>query len=209
MKTQYNTGAAQIFKNPFLERLTKTSPLSNIIVYGAVIIFLLYVAFTRVGVSAILVLGLFAGGVLFWTFAEYILHRYVFHWVSDSKWSKRIHYVMHGAHHHFPKDKDRLLMPPVPGLLMASVLFLIFYSIFWLLGFSNLVYGFFAGFFVGYLMYSFVHRSIHIRRPPKRFKKLWLHHNLHHFKYPNKAFGVSSRFWDRVFRTLPPEKRKN
>ncbi len=209
MEKQFNTGNAQIFKNPFLERLTKTSPLSNIVVYGIVIIILLYVAFTRAHVSAILVLGLFAGGVLFWTFAEYILHRYVFHWVSDSKWSKRLHFVMHGAHHDFPKDKDRLLMPPVPGLIMAGMLFLLFYAIFWLIGLPDHVYGFFAGFFVGYLMYSFVHRSIHVRRPPKRFKHLWLHHNLHHFKYPDKAFGVSSRFWDRVFRTLPPEKRQN
>ncbi|MGJ5641237.1 sterol desaturase family protein [Formosa sp. S-31] len=202
--TKYSHGQAQIFKNPFLESLTKTNPVSNIIVYGLTIAGLLYWAIAVRGLNPLVCLGLFVFGVLFWTFAEYILHRYVFHWVTDAEWSKRFHFIMHGSHHEYPRDKDRLLMPPVPGLLMASVLFGVFYLIFWILGISNLVYGFFPGFFSGYLMYSFVHRATHIMRPPKRFKKLWLHHSLHHYKYPDKAFGVSNRFWDRVFGTMPP-----
>ncbi|MDZ7659917.1 sterol desaturase family protein [Fodinibius sp.] len=32
------------------------------------------------------------------------------------------------------------------------------------------------------------------------------HHTLHHYKYPDKAFGVSTTLWDRVFGTMPPEK---
>lgn len=202
---KYSHGQAQIFNNPFLERLTKTNPVSNSIVYGTTIVGLLYLAIGVRGLSPLVCLALFISGVLFWTFAEYILHRYVFHWVTEAEWSKRFHFIMHGSHHQYPRDKDRLLMPPVPGLLMASALFGVFYIIFWILGISNLVFGFFPGFFSGYLMYSFVHRATHIKRPPKRFKKLWLHHSLHHYKYPDKAFGVSNRFWDRVFGTMPPE----
>ncbi|MBP1841387.1 sterol desaturase family protein [Formosa algae] len=206
VSTKYAHGNAQIFKNPFLERLTKTNPISNIIVYGVTIAFMVYYAIAVQNLSVINFIGLFMFGIVFWTFAEYILHRYVFHWVTEAAWSKRFHFIMHGSHHEFPRDKDRLLMPPVPGLIMASILFGLFYMVFWVLGMTPLVYGFFPGFFSGYLMYSFVHRATHVMRPPKRFKKLWLHHSLHHYKYPDKAFGVSNRFWDRVFGTMPPER---
>ncbi len=206
--TEFNHGKAQIFKNPFLESLTKTNPVQNIIVYGITII--AFIAFTiiSIGLSPLLVAGLFVFGVFFWTFAEYMLHRYVFHWVTEAKWSQRFHFIMHGSHHLYPRDEERLLMPPVPGLIMASILFGFFYLIFWILGISELTFGFFPGFFTGYLMYSFVHRATHIMRPPKRFKNLWQHHSLHHYRYPDKAFGVSNTLWDRVFGTMPPKKDK-
>ena len=206
--TDFQTGQAEIFKNPILERLTKTDPISNIIVYGLVNTFLVYVAIGVMGLSIWGFLALFVFGLFFWTFAEYMLHRFVFHWVTEAKWSQRFHFIMHGAHHHYPTDKERLLMPPVPGIILASLLFGMFYVIFLIIGYSQLVYGFFPGFFIGYLMYSFVHRATHVLRPPKRFRDLWHHHSLHHYKYPNKAFGVSNTFWDRVFGTMPPKKKK-
>lgn len=207
--TDFQHGNARIFKNPFLESLTKTNPLQNIIVYGFTIITLIYLAIFKIGLTALEVFGLFVLGLFVWTFAEYMLHRFVFHWVTEAKWSQRFHFIMHGSHHHFPRDEARLLMPPVPGLIMASALFSLFYLIFWLIGISNLCFGFFPGFFTGYLMYSFVHRATHIMRPPKRFKHIWHHHSLHHYRYPDKAFGVSNTFWDRVFGTMPPSKSKN
>ncbi|HLV70760.1 MAG TPA: sterol desaturase family protein [Xanthomarina sp.] len=206
--TDFQTGQAEIFKNPILERLTKTDPISNIIVYGLVNTFLVYVAIGVMGLSIWGFLALFVFGLFFWTFAEYMLHRFVFHWVTEAKWSQRFHFIMHGAHHHYPTDKERLLMPPVPGIILASLLFGMFYVVFLIIGYSQLVYGFFPGFFIGYLLYSFVHRATHVLRPPKRFRDLWHHHSLHHYKYPNKAFGVSNTFWDRVFGTMPPKKKK-
>jgi sterol desaturase/sphingolipid hydroxylase (fatty acid hydroxylase superfamily) len=65
-------------------------------------------------------------------------------------------------------------------------------------------WAFFPGFFLGYLLYSFLHRATHVAKPPKRFKNIWRHHSLHHYKYPDKAFGVSTSLWDRVFGTMPP-----
>ncbi len=202
--TEFQHGQAQIFKNPFLERLTKTNPLQNILVYGTAIAGMVFLALYKVGLSGWQVLGWFLFGLFFWTFAEYMLHRYLFHWVTEAKWSQRFHFIMHGSHHQYPRDKERLLMPPVPGLIMAAILFGIFYLIFWFVGFPRLTFGFFPGFFTGYLLYSFVHRATHVMRPPRRFKKLWMHHSLHHYRYPDKAFGVSNTFWDRVFGTMPP-----
>jgi len=203
--TDFQHGKATIFKNPFLEKLTKTTPRSNIIVYGIAIAIMIYIAIYLIGLTVIQVVGLFVFGVLFWTLAEYLLHRFLFHWITEAKWSQRFHFIMHGSHHNFPRDEERLLMPPVPGLIIGAMLFAVFYCIFWLLGISQLTFGFFPGFFSGYLMYSFVHRATHINRPPKRFKHIWHHHSLHHYKYPDKAFGVSSPFWDKVFGTMPPK----
>lgn len=202
---EFKHGEARIFKNAFLERLTKTNPLQNIVVYGLTIVLTLMYALLGARLGVLELVALFLFGLLFWTFAEYMLHRYVFHWVTEAKWSQRFHFIMHGSHHEFPRDKERLLMPPVPGLILGSLLFFVYYLVFWSLGAPKMTFGFFPGFFSGYLMYSFVHRATHVMRPPKRFKYLWHHHSLHHYQYPDKAFGVSNTFWDRVFGTMPPQ----
>ena len=202
--TENHKGSATIFKNPFLESLTKTNPTQNIIVYGSAIAFLIYYAIAVKNIPTTLFLGIFVVALFFWTFAEYMLHRYVFHWISEDKFVKRFHFIMHGSHHLFPRDTERLLMPPVPGFIMAFLLFSMFYGIFSLLGLSVYTWAFFPGFFLGYLLYSFLHRATHVVKPPKRFKFLWKHHSLHHYKHPNKAYGVSTTFWDHVFGTMPP-----
>ena len=138
--TDFQHGQAQIFKNPFLESLTKTNPLQNVIVYGSVIIGLIALAIVKIGLDPWVVVGLFTVGLFFWTFAEYMLHRYVFHWVTEAKWSQRFHFIMHGSHHQYPRDKERLLMPPVPGILMGSNLFGLFYVDFWVFGAPKLTF---------------------------------------------------------------------
>ena len=203
--TDYNKGKAVIFKNPFLERLTKTDPVSNIIVYGSTILILLYLALYNMNIPLYTFLILFVGALFFWTFAEYILHRYLFHWINENKSVQRFHFIMHGNHHLYPKDIDRILMPPIPGLIMGAILFGIFYIFFSIIGHSVYTWAFFPGFYLGYLLYSFIHRATHVNKPPKRFKYLWKHHSLHHYKYPEKAFGVSNTFWDHVFGTMPPK----
>jgi sterol desaturase/sphingolipid hydroxylase (fatty acid hydroxylase superfamily) len=204
--TEHNKGNATIFKNSFLESLTKTTLISNIIVYGTVVILLIYNALYIEKIEFTTFISLFTFALFFWTFAEYILHRFVFHWINENKFVQRFHFIMHGSHHLYPKDTERLLMPPVPGLLMATMLFAFFYVIFTLIGYPNYTWGFFPGFFLGYLLYSFLHRATHVIKPPKQFKFLWKHHSLHHYKYPNKAFGVSNTLWDHVFGTMPPKK---
>ncbi|RXP57031.1 fatty acid hydroxylase [Lutibacter sp. HS1-25] len=203
--TEHNKGNATIFKNPFLESLTKTTLISNVIIYGTVVTLLIYNALYIKKIEYPTFLALFIFALFFWTFAEYILHRFVFHWINDSKAVQRFHFIMHGSHHLYPKDTERLLMPPVPGILMASILFCVFYVFFYVMGYPNYTWGFFPGFFLGYLLYSFLHRATHVVKPPKKLKFLWKHHSLHHYKYPNKAFGVSNTLWDRVFGTMPPK----
>jgi len=135
--------------------------------------------------------------MFFWTFFEYIMHRWAFHMVAESERAKKIVYVMHGNHHHFPRDKERLFMPPVPSLIIASILFSIMYLLM-----GQMVFMFFPGFLIGYLLYGSMHYAIHAWAPPFKFlKPLWRNHHLHHYKSDDKGFGVSSSFWDRVFGT--------
>ena len=175
-------------------------------VYGATGLILVYVAVYVINLPFLIFIGLFSFALFFWTFAEYILHRFLFHWMNENKYARRFHFIMHGNHHLYPKDTERILMPPVPGILLGALLFGIFYIIFSIIGLPQYTWAFFPGFFLGYLLYSFFHYATHVVRPPKRFKDLWNHHLLHHYKYPDHAFGVSTRIWDRVFGPIPPKK---
>ncbi len=105
---------------------------------------------------------------------------------------------MHGIHHDHPNDYTRLFMPPVPATIFMVFFFGIFYAV---LGVR--VFAFLPGFLTGYLAYAYTHFKTHQIRAPKLLKFLWTHHLKHHYQDEDRAFGVSSPFWDMVFGTLP------
>ena len=194
----HNKGQARIFQSQYLEMLTKCHPLVIWALYTPVIAYLLYHSYIKLDYTIGYMVMLFLAGMFFWTFFEYIMHRFVFHFIAHSPRAHRIVYVMHGNHHEYPRDKERLFMPPVPSLILASVIFFLQYL---LLG--NNVYMFFPGFILGYLMYGSMHYAIHAWNPPfKWMKPLWRNHHLHHYKIQEKGFGVSTTIWDRVFGTM-------
>jgi sterol desaturase/sphingolipid hydroxylase (fatty acid hydroxylase superfamily) len=194
----HNKGQAQLFRNPVLEMLTKTHPLVIWGMYMPVVIGFPIYAGMNFGFDAAKIGLLFIGGGLFWTFFEYLMHRWVFHMMAESDRATRIVYVMHGNHHHFPRDRERLFMPPVPSLILASAIFGLMY-----LAIGNNVFVFFPGFMLGYLMYGTMHYAIHAWNPPfKWMKPLWRNHHLHHYKDEGKGFGVSTTIWDHVFGTM-------
>lgn len=204
-----NKGQGRIFENPILDFFTRSSPTITIVNYGLIIASML-VLNARWGMVEGLwnVVALYAAGLIFWTLAEYLLHRYVFHYISENKIWMKIHYAMHGYHHEYPKDPERLFMPPLPGWVLSYVFALVFFVLFFLVGQSSISLAFTAGFVNGYLMYTLMHYSIHRVKPPKFMKGVWKHHTLHHYKHHDLAFGVSSPIWDYVFRTLPPENKQ-
>jgi sterol desaturase/sphingolipid hydroxylase (fatty acid hydroxylase superfamily) len=194
----HNKGQAQLFRNEYLEMLTKTHPLVIWGIYLPLIGYFLYYSSARLDYSIVRIILVLLSGVLFWTFFEYIMHRFIFHWVAENERARKIVYVMHGNHHEFPRDKERLFMPPVPSIIIASIIFFL----------VNLVIGgnvfmFFPGFVLGYLLYGSMHFAIHAWNPPyKWMKPLWRNHHLHHYKDDHKGFGVSTTIWDRVFGTM-------
>jgi len=181
----------------YLEMLTNGNPILIWDLFFPILAYLGFRAHTVYGISGLLTLGLFIGGMLYWTFFEYIAHRYLFHLVSENTRMKKVTYVMHGNHHEYPKDKDRLFMPPVPSLILSSTLFGLHYLI---LGDYN--WAFFPGFMFGYLLYASMHYAIHAIEPPFEFMRpLWRNHQMHHYRNEHLGYGVSNTFWDKVFGT--------
>ena len=196
-----NKGHIRMFDNPILEILSLSSPTIITVAYGSYVAVMLWMNHLYGPVESLQQGALlYLGGIFTWTFAEYMLHRYVFHFVSDSKIWMRIHYATHGYHHEYPRDSRRLFMPPLPGAIISAV-FLGIFAIFM----GKFAFVFTAGFVNGYIVYSLMHYATHRIAPPKLLKGLWRHHALHHYKHPDLAFGVSTTLWDHVFRTLPPK----
>uniref|UniRef100_A0A7S3MVI9 Fatty acid 2-hydroxylase n=1 Tax=Strombidium inclinatum TaxID=197538 RepID=A0A7S3MVI9_9SPIT len=148
--------------------------------------------------------GLFAFGFVYWTFAEYFIHRFIFH-VEDLGIFPRntkiyaIHFLTHGIHHAFPQDKYRLVFPPTLGVpLFACVLFTPAYLLFGI-EFASM---FTAGSLAGYVIYDIVHYFLHFCNPMQGYwRQLKVFHMQHHYKNGSLGFGVSSRFWDVFFDT--------
>ena len=194
----HNKGQAQLFQNPMLEMLTKANPLVIWGMYLPIFIGLPIYAVNSLGFPLGKAAMLFIGGMFAWTLMEYVLHRWAFHWIAESKKAQKVIYILHGNHHHYPRDRERLFMPPVPSLILACVLFGIQYLIM-----QQYSFVFFPGFLLGYLLYASMHYAIHAWNPPfKWMKPLWRNHHLHHYKDEAKGFGVSSTFWDHVFGTM-------
>lgn len=193
-----NKGQARLFKNDYMEMMTKTHPIVIYSIYFPIIALMLYYGTAYKGVGVGKEILLFIGGALFWSFFEYLMHRYLFHFVAESERAQKFIYTMHGVHHEYPRDKERLFMPPVPSLIIASLIFLVMHS---LMGWNALA--FFPGFVFGYVMYGTMHFAIHAFAPPRFLKALWRNHHLHHYKHPEKGFGVSSVLWDLIFKTVP------
>lgn len=203
--TVYTKGQARIFKSDFLEFFTKSHPLVIWGLYLPLLSFLIGYGSVNYGFSTWHILAITLTGVLTWTFFEYVAHRYIFHLVSDKPAVKRLVYVLHGNHHEYPHDRQRLFMPPLPSLLSSSAIFGLIYLLL-----RHEAFVFFPGFMFGYLMYGTMHYLIHSGPPPFSWmRKLWRNHHLHHYKDDERGFGVSSTLWDHVFGsnfTLQPPK---
>lgn len=200
-KRPKHKGSPRLFENPYLEKLTHTHIEAPLIIFGVIAAALIYYGILEKGFEIPLMVLLFLGGVVFFTFVEYLMHRYLYHLPATSERNKKISYTIHGVHHDYPKDKSRLAMPPVLSLLIAAVLFILYRAVL-----GDLVFGFLSGFLVGYAAYLAIHYSVHIFKVPGNFLKiLWYHHSIHHYREPDRAFGVSSPLWDVIFRTMPRE----
>ncbi len=193
----------RMFESDFLERFSRIHPATPFVVWLPVAIFFVVRSAMRHDLGAPAIAGMFLVGMFAWTIAEYFLHKYVFHWTNDTAAGKRIHFLLHGVHHDYPSDKDRLVMP----LLTSAPLAVIFYSLFTFAIGRSLGEPFFAGFVVGYLFYDGTHYYVHHFVPTTRWGKfLRRHHLTHHFADHSGGFGVSSPLWDLVFRTMPVKK---
>ncbi len=194
----------RLFKNNILEMLTRTPPSVVIIIYLPIVIWLLWYSIVKAEVGVWQSTLLFILGAPVWTFTEYWLHRTIMHWVPNKSWGERMHFWVHGIHHHWPHDPYRLVMPPT----VSITLFLFFLGFFWIL-FGKFAWAFQAGFTFGYIIYDLSHYFYHHAKPRQNWLKSLQHHHLqHHFspKYDDIHYSITVPMWDKLFGTLEPTK---
>ncbi|MBN1966814.1 MAG: sterol desaturase family protein [Anaerolineae bacterium] len=201
----------RLFESDFLEFFTHISPIVIVVTWVPVALLLFIASVLAAPAGAFpwyiplgIVLGLFL-----WSFVEYLLHRYLFHYEPTDPRLERIFFLFHGVHHAQPQDKTRLVMPLPVSVPLALLFYGLFYLVFaTVLQTPLLVNPVMTGFVVGYLTYDLIHYATHHLPMRSRLGKyLKRHHMIHHYKHPEKRFGVSSPLWDWVFGTF--EKQKN
>lgn len=194
-----------MFENELLERFSRINPITVFVVWVPVVLLMLHRSVVRHAVSLPSIAGLVVAGVLLWTLCEYVLHRWVFHWMGDTPLGRRIHFVLHGVHHDFPNDKHRLVMPLGASIPLGLLFFAAFYVTFGLPVAEPL----FAGLVAGYILYDGTHYCVHHFKQTTRLGRfVKRHHMLHHHMDHDGGFGVSSPLWDVVFRTMPSVKKR-
>jgi len=194
--------SVRMFESDFMEFFSHVHPATPLIIYVPLMSYMLYLAATARALPLGLIAGLFAAGVLIWSFVEYTMHRWVFHYEPKTKWGRFLHFMLHGVHHDYPNDASRLVMPPAVSIPLAFM----FYGLFLLL-FGRFTPPVFAGLLAGYLFYDMLHYATH-HFAMKRGVWLWLkkYHMRHHYQDDHVGYGVSSPLWDYVFGTKAADK---
>ncbi|KAG0167227.1 fatty acid alpha-hydroxylase [Apophysomyces sp. BC1034] len=198
-KPRYLPTPAIFFGHPLLEPLTKTAW------YVVPATWLPYVGYQ---IYRSLDSGLpwattayFALGIFIWTLLEYGLHRFLFHfddWMPNYQFAYVIHFTLHGFHHYLPMDRMRLVVPPALFIILAypwvSLAYVLFPPI--------MAHAIIAGAIFGYILYDMTHYYVHHAKVwGAHFREMKKHHLAHHYKDFEAAYGITSKFWDRLFGT--------
>jgi cyclopropane-fatty-acyl-phospholipid synthase len=125
-----------------------------------------------------------------WTLVEYAMHRFVLHGMLPfSRW--------HGEHHLRPSA-----LISAPTLLSASLITALVFVPTLILTGPQFAGALTFGFLLGYLGFSATHHAMHHWRADSgwlRRRKIW--HGVHHLAQRPACYGVTTAFWDRVFRS--------
>ncbi|XP_026330467.1 dihydroceramide fatty acyl 2-hydroxylase FAH2 [Hyposmocoma kahamanoa] len=184
----------RLFKNPILESLTYTPWYLVPMFWIPIILYLGFVQFlehvccgdscTSKSLTITQYLFHVALGVVIWTALEYSLHRWVFHLDPGASVTMiKIHFLIHGMHHKSCSSKDRNWSTPSSCAIFVQPR---------------------AALCRCYLTYDMIHYYVH-HGSPKDGTYLYAmkrYHSNHHFVNYDKAYGISSKIWDHVFKTV-------
>jgi sterol desaturase/sphingolipid hydroxylase (fatty acid hydroxylase superfamily) len=196
----------RLFESDLLEFFTHIHPAVVVVIWLPVMVYFLVRAMQRwpAAVSSIYLPVAVLAGFFIWTFAEYVLHRFVFHFSPRKPWQERLSFLFHGVHHAQPRSKTRLVMPPAVSIPLGLLFYGLFYLVGTALGGGHWIAPLFGGFILGYLIYDLSHYAMHhLSVPGNYFKLIRRHHMRHHAVTPDQRFGVSNLLWDYVFGTEP------
>ena len=188
----------RLFDNDFLEFFTYFHFSTPLVIFTPVLCYQAYDILYVDRIPYLFALSGFLSGLLIWSFAEYVTHRFLFHAEPKSERWKRMVFLFHGVHHNYPRDPKRLVMTPFISIPVAIASF---YLLHWLVGvpYASPI---FCGFVLGYVVYDICHYVLHHSNSNNPIlKKLRRYHLKHHFSQPQRGFGVTTPLWDYVFRT--------
>ena len=192
--------SAPLFGN-FLEPLTKTAWFVVPTIWLPPVLYGTWYGSTGLSTVAESVTYWFLG-LFLWSLVEYVLHRCLFHvdkYLPDNRVGITAHFLLHGIHHYLPMDKYRLVMPPTLFIILAFPFWRLAHFVFAYNSYAAVEV--FSGGIFGYICYDLTHYFLHHRNLPSYYKELKKYHLQHHFADYENGFGVTSRFWDRVFGT--------
>jgi 4-hydroxysphinganine ceramide fatty acyl 2-hydroxylase len=141
--------------------------------------------------GAALLLGL---GVVYWSFAEYAVHRWFYHWRPRHRGLRRVVESFHVYHHRMPDD--RAVWNAGPALVLL-VLVVMGPPALLLAGDLPRAALLMAGATVAYAGYEVAHQAWHAR-VYHRGPLAWLQavHLHHHDRDWSRNFGVTTPLWD-------------
>lgn len=157
----------------------------------------------------------FAGGVIYASFFEWLLHRYVMHRpILGFDYSFKAHAIVH--HHTFKadhtyhlineKDKETIPMAWWNGPVIILVNLIPVSLVAWWVGTWVVILGALTAFSLYFVAYEYMHWCMHLPKA-RRVEKSWVfhrlngHHLLHH-RYMHKNFNVVMPLADLCLGTL-------
>lgn len=168
--------------------------------FGSIILLLTSLGKAYLHYSLLQVALLWLAGFFLWSFAEYLIHRFLFHYEVAPRFRKMFP-DLHPAHHRDTRDRSLHIAPQAFALVLTSI----FYGILWAVTQNwALAMILLSGILIGYIAYEWCHYGEHEYRWKRGFfGYLKRNHLVHHFKAPDKVYGVglTASFWDYVFGT--------
>ena len=92
-KRPKHKGSPKLFKNPILEKLTHTHIAMPLIIFSVISGALIYYGIIEKGFQVPQMILLFIAGFFFFTFIEYIMHRYIYHIPATTERKKKISFI--------------------------------------------------------------------------------------------------------------------
>jgi sterol desaturase/sphingolipid hydroxylase (fatty acid hydroxylase superfamily) len=136
-----------------------------------------------------------AFGILFWTFLEYLIHRFLGHQNNAKHIIRQEHKRHHAEWDYFVPLHKKLFVAALFLAISTTIMSLFFsfsYALFFAIGLAGM-----------YLIYESAHKLFHAKEPLIGYGlKMRKHHFYHHFGNPKLNHGVTTAFWDRVFGTF-------
>ena len=189
----------RMFESDLIDFFSRTHPIMVPLLFVPTCVWMMWRSIGVMGVQVSTSFLLLIGGFVAWTLSEYWPHRLFFHWEPPGRWGERMHFLVHGVHHNWPKDKYRLVMPVAVSISLFFTFLALFYPLFG----DRYVWAWHSGYVVGYMYYDLTHYYIHHFNPKTDYgRRLKKNHMLHHFKDPDTRYCVSNMFWDRIFGTV-------